>query len=512
MHTITVPLLLLFCLVLGALVSSPSSSSFVPVVAAQEQAFTTGRIYWHGDSKLRKDFPVGACDWSGTSFGLFVPSSVHNGFYPLQSVGIDMSVLSSSDANHSKPHVFSVFLWHLPVDAVPEEILPARPFDTAHRHFNFSTAAWTSGALTNVPLFNVSNDNSSVLVWVIKETEADFNVRYATRRNYATFVSFVVDVNLTEAGASASSTPSRRVVLTDHQQDLMMLEMAKGMQQRTAEQNDADKSSSSFQHLPLSQLSSPFRRAQQPNGETHRQYRQERPRLLFIGDSLTAGFCNIGQVEQNTSTNYTQQRFTATWTFQTANDHLRAAMHTVAWSGMGLVANYDNISTLTMSDDVLYRTVGTNNESEWLWNYSSGGASAHTQVFVPDAIFINLGTNDFSGNRTVNESQPLVQLYHDVYVETVRKLGLALSKFRDGSPLPIFFACGPVRGERWCPVLQMVVDTVTKEHSRIIRPIFVEFASLPQNQTSCGHPNSQSGGEAAMTKQAVKVIKENLGL
>lgn len=104
-------------------------------------------------------------------------------------------------------------------------------------------------------------------------------------------------------------------------------------------------------------------------------------RILAIGDSITAGY----GIDGPEGCHYDAQFANAsrTWLFRAA-DALGAERHVIAWSGRGLVWNYDRSLETTMAT-LATRTIG------------SEPASRHDpSAFVPDAIVVNLGTNDVS--------------------------------------------------------------------------------------------------------------------
>lgn len=105
-------------------------------------------------------------------------------------------------------------------------------------------------------------------------------------------------------------------------------------------------------------------------------------RIEYIGDSLTAGYgieCSSG------SDGFTPETESAYSTYaMTAARQVNAAPHVIAFSGKGVFQNYGG--NLDEPMPVLYpRTLTT--DGGLLWDFSS---------FVPGAVVINLGTNDFS--------------------------------------------------------------------------------------------------------------------
>jgi lysophospholipase L1-like esterase len=101
-------------------------------------------------------------------------------------------------------------------------------------------------------------------------------------------------------------------------------------------------------------------------------------KIEFLGDSITAGYCNECQSPVHDANN---EAFGASWDFQ-IGQLLTAQVHTAAWSGLGMVHNCCGGNT-TMPT-IFNRTLASVNiDNSWDWN-----------SWVPDALVVNLGTND----------------------------------------------------------------------------------------------------------------------
>jgi len=137
-------------------------------------------------------------------------------------------------------------------------------------------------------------------------------------------------------------------------------------------------------------------------------------RMEIIGDSITAGYGNEGVApcSFSASTENHYQTYGAI-----AARTVGAELHTVAWSGKGMVYNYDDDVFQPMPE--LYDRTIASEDAEWGFEWQ------------PDVVAINLGTNDFS---TGND--PPGELYTSTYVEF-------LGHLRDVYPAAFFLVIQP---------------------------------------------------------------------
>jgi lysophospholipase L1-like esterase len=123
-------------------------------------------------------------------------------------------------------------------------------------------------------------------------------------------------------------------------------------------------------------------------------------RMEIIGDSITAGYGNEGvdpcSFSADTENHYMTYGAIAART-------VGAELHTVAWSGKGIVYNYDE-DTFEPMPEIYDRTIAVEMAG---WSFE----------WQPDVVVINLGTNDFS---TGND--PPQELYTGAYVEFLAHL------------------------------------------------------------------------------------------
>lgn len=141
-------------------------------------------------------------------------------------------------------------------------------------------------------------------------------------------------------------------------------------------------------------------------------------RVEVIGDSISAGYGNEGTLPCQFSA-ATENHYLSYGAISARR--LQAELYTEAWSGIGMLRNNDGTTAGTMPQ--LYpRTLPERATSRW--DFSK---------FAPDAVVINLGTNDFGmGDPSV--------AFQNTYTEFVRDL-------RGHYPAARFFlAVGPMLG------------------------------------------------------------------
>lgn len=171
--------------------------------------------------------------------------------------------------------------------------------------------------------------------------------------------------------------------------------------------------------------------------------------IEFIGDSITAGYCNLCEIAPDLEDAAAEDHYLA-WGPRIARN-LSADFHTTAWSGFGLVQNCCGGTVLV--PDLYRRTLATVKGSAWDWSR-----------FTPDAVVINLGTNDGDAAATPE------------YVEAYLSLAHNITGYY-GEDVTLFMACGPM-STFYCPEVHTVIDTLTAEG---ISAHFLNQADLSSN-------------------------------
>lgn len=127
-------------------------------------------------------------------------------------------------------------------------------------------------------------------------------------------------------------------------------------------------------------------------------------RIEVVGDSITCGYGNLGTEPQcpfSASTEDHYQSYGALIARQYG-----AEVSTVAWSGRGVVRNYDGGAGAHMGE--LYQRI-----------LPESADSRYAEALPYDAVIVNLGTNDYS--TTGNPGQAHFQAEYAALLEQIRK-------------------------------------------------------------------------------------------
>jgi lysophospholipase L1-like esterase len=213
-------------------------------------------------------------------------------------------------------------------------------------------------------------------------------------------------------------------------------------------------------------------------------------RLEFLGDSITAGFCNTDCVWGDRLAD-NKEAFGASWDAQ-LGALLDAQIHTAAWSGLGMVHNCCGGNTTMPS--IFGRTLATvNTDRTWDW-----------ARWIPDALVVNLGTNDGAAAST---DPAFVAAYTELVLQ---------AREHYGPQLHVFLACGPM-SNIYCEPVQQVLATVKAEgvlahfldHRGLIsRCDGSDYCTLDWSHC-CGHPDVPV--DTAMAAAAAPILERALG-
>lgn len=204
-------------------------------------------------------------------------------------------------------------------------------------------------------------------------------------------------------------------------------------------------------------------------------------RIEFVGDSITAGYCNL--CEETSEGNVFAESQYESWTNRVANQ-LNAEFHTIAWSGYGMVNNCcGGTTTMPM---VYPRTLATVEDA--LWDFSS---------WIPDVVVINLGTNDFYSG-SYNEA-----IYVTTYGELLNNMTLYY-----GDQVSFFLACGPM-AKGYCSGVEEVIDNYNNNPLNAPIAYFLDQTSLDVKMNCCGHPTAAD--DQVMANYTASFIASTIG-
>ena len=214
-------------------------------------------------------------------------------------------------------------------------------------------------------------------------------------------------------------------------------------------------------------------------------------RLEFVGDSITAGYCNllwVPDIDRHKTNRSNIESFWLSWPTRTC-EALGAECHTAAWSGFALTHSHFCDKPVTMPE-IWERTLASDDKADWAFD-----------AWKPQAVVINLGTNDWHGVPD-DWSTPLVssfvanftQTYHDFVDRIVSVYGPSTH---------VFVAVGPMTLGYLLPAQWVVGNATAKGQKAHL---------LNQSGFShgdCGHPSFQS--DEAMAEAAAAAIASELG-
>ncbi|GAM17045.1 hypothetical protein SAMD00019534_002200 [Acytostelium subglobosum LB1] len=203
-------------------------------------------------------------------------------------------------------------------------------------------------------------------------------------------------------------------------------------------------------------------------------------RLLFLGDSITCGYGNmvIDPCEFSVETENVNFAYGSLIAKQ-----LEADAYFIAWSGIGLSRNCDSPDTTSkvVFKDMWTRTLATNSSLQW-----------EAGLYLPDAVIINLGTNDF-----ITQPNPP----RDIFIEDYTNLVKAIHNIYSNKP-KIFLACGPMIGDPCCSYVQSVADSIDG-----VTYIDMQNILVTANDIGCrGHPGKT--GNIKMANIACPIIQK----
>ncbi len=174
-------------------------------------------------------------------------------------------------------------------------------------------------------------------------------------------------------------------------------------------------------------------------------------KIEIIGDSITCGYGVDDEVPEHHFVTATED-FTRAYAYKTATA-LGADYSAFSISGYGIISGYTEGETPITEQTIpqyyeslgfSYGTLCGEKPQNIKWDFSS---------FTPDLIIINLGTNDASYCKNIEERN---SAYSDGYVEFLKKV-------RKNNPNPEILCILGIMDERLCETLEKTVSRYTEE-------------------------------------------------
>ncbi len=205
-------------------------------------------------------------------------------------------------------------------------------------------------------------------------------------------------------------------------------------------------------------------------------------RIEIIGDSITCGYGNEGTDPCNFSAE-TENHY-LTYGALTAR-MFGAEISTVAWSGKGVVNNFDN-DVFEPLPQIYDRLLATDPGA---WNFE----------WQPDVVVINLGTNDFSTG-----GDPPENVFVPAYVAFLQHL-------RDVYPDAFILPVAPVLfGDEAIMVAGYLNSAVDQRHAAGDLDVAFADINVQWNGSGCdGHPNLEA--HAGMAMRLAEELQVHLG-
>ena len=220
------------------------------------------------------------------------------------------------------------------------------------------------------------------------------------------------------------------------------------------------------------------------------------PRLEFIGDSITCGYGLEGVWEKDTFCTG-QERPDKAYAFLTAQA-LGAEFQLCSWSGIGITSNYTDPATVMLP------------ETRWLmpacWPYTDKSGQLRLKLepevwdesrFSPDIVVINLGTNDTSWVRGLEDRRLS-------YVAGLRQLIEAVHR---RSPKAKICCSLGIMGQELCDSVKEACNLFSKDFPTV--PVKTVKFDLQKEEDGIGadwHPSAVTHKKAA--KKLTAALKD----
>lgn len=212
-------------------------------------------------------------------------------------------------------------------------------------------------------------------------------------------------------------------------------------------------------------------------------------RIEFIGDSFTVGFGDEGASSDDPSLVFEKTNAAKSYAFLLA-DGFKADFQVNAFSGRGLVRNYDNIVPewtvprlyeFTVPGEASVDIANGESEKSLEWNFEN---------FHPQVIVIFIGINDFQGNPPYGDKGKFAK----AYAALLKKLRLA-----HGDVKFLLVSTKVWPNNDLTPVVKAIYQAEVDSDRRDVE--FVEVRT--DNAGLLGHPDEHSHADLARTLRPI---------
>lgn len=225
-------------------------------------------------------------------------------------------------------------------------------------------------------------------------------------------------------------------------------------------------------------------------------------KLEFIGDSITCGYGNEGVCGEDVFHTAQENPFAA-YAVLTA-DALDADYQLVSWSGIGLMSDYipperdEPDETILAGNNYLYTAMEFCRRQGYpmeKWDFSG---------YIPDAVIINLGTNDESYTRGIAGREAV---FSEKYEELIRMVQKNYPKAR-------IVCCYGIMAKGLVDTIRLLVEKLKKQED--LEVYFVEFEEQKEEDGigTDWHPSRKTHAIAAakLTKELRNILNVPLML
>jgi lysophospholipase L1-like esterase len=217
-------------------------------------------------------------------------------------------------------------------------------------------------------------------------------------------------------------------------------------------------------------------------------------RIEFIGDSITCGYGIEGVFEKDVF-NTTQENPWEAYAARTAR-YFNADFNCVSWSGIGVISSWTEVDAPNTDwlMPMLYKYTDAALDNDFgskefeLWD---------NDLFIPDLIVVNLGTNDTSYTKNTKEK---INAFEYGYYDFLRKI-------RNSNPNADIICTLGVMGQELCPAVEAAVTKF--KNSKGDKKIYTHFFDVQSEEDGIGtdwHPSSKT--HEKMSESLINKIKE----